>query len=212
MPRGHTGTSSDHGTLARYKTGCTCHPCRDANRKYVILRQLDGRPGHVAPMIAARKVRALIALGWSTTQIGARLGVTGRQVWRISNPQSPAFERSTHDRVDAAYRAMCMTIPPETTKGERISAVKARRHAERNGWAPPLAWDNIDNPHETPQGVGFRKGHADPEEWLLLVRAGEDPERAATRLGVTVSAIAKAARRAGLPHIAHEADSAKRAA
>ncbi|MDF2915950.1 MAG: hypothetical protein K0S70_167 [Microbacterium sp.] len=212
MPRGYPGTHADHGTLSRYRTGCGCPPCLDANRRYGILRDLDPNPRKIDSTGTARKLQALIALGWSGPMLGERLGVTRARVGHLARHTHPTVTRPIHNQVDALYRELCMTPPPTETKAEHAAYLRALTAARKRGWAPPLAWDNIDDPTDRPQGAGHVPGHADPEEWLLLVRAGEDPERAATRLGVTVSAIAKAARRAGLPHIAHEADSAKRAA
>ena len=43
-----------------------------------------------------------------------------------------------------------MTLPPMSTTGERISASRTKAHALRQGFAPPLAWTNIDDPDEQP--------------------------------------------------------------
>ena len=55
--------------------------------------------------------------------------------------------------IDAAYRRLCMTLPPEDTPGQRSGAQRTRNHARRNGFLPPLMWDDIDDPDERPTAV-----------------------------------------------------------
>jgi hypothetical protein len=67
--------------------------------------------------------------------------------------------RKTHEAVAAAYDALSMKLPPDTGISRQV-----RAHAERRGWAPPLAWDDdtIDDPDAVP--LGGVKGTADPSE------------------------------------------------
>lgn len=193
-------------------TGCRCAPCKEGHRRYGVLRDLNPDRLTIDSTGTARRIQALAAIGWSYPLIAAQLGVKTPRVGHLARQMHDRVTRTVHNQVATMYRELCMKTPPQGTRAERYAVTRAKAAAAANGWAPPLAWNNIDNPHETPQGVGFRKGHADPEEWMFLVNAGEDPNRAAQRFGVTITAIAHAARRAGLPHIAHAADSAKRAA
>ena len=50
------------------------------------------------------------------------------------------------------YDAFSMRVPTPATGYQRGSVLKARRHAARQGWPPPLAWDDedLDNPHAQP--------------------------------------------------------------
>ena len=61
--------------------------------------------------------------------------------------------RSSRDRIRDLYERLCMTRwEPEDPWGRGKSTL-ARKTAEARSWAPPLAWDDIDDPNEVPQGV-----------------------------------------------------------
>ncbi len=53
-------------------------------------------------------------------------------------------------RVDALFEAWCMTPAPTTTGRQKWSVSYAKSVAARHGWVPPLAWDDPDDPDETP--------------------------------------------------------------
>lgn len=61
-----------------------------------------------------------------------------------------------------------------------------------------MAWDEdgIDDPEAVPD-LGDRRRGVDLDDWLHLVRGGESPERAAERCGVKLTAVSRAAHRAG---------------
>lgn len=190
-------------------TGCRCAPCKEGHRRYGVLRDLNPDRLTIDSTGTARRIQALAAIGWSYPLIAARLGVKTPRVGHLARQMHDRVTRTVHNQVAAMYRELCMKTPPQGTRAERYAVTRAKASAAANQWAPPLAWDNIDDPTDTPKGVGHARGHADPEEWLLLVRAGEDPGRAARRVGVTLSAISRAARRRGRTDIAHLADQAK---
>lgn len=145
-----------------------------------------------------RRLRALRALGWTLADIADAAGITDRQVENLSN-QEPRY---VHDRtaaaVDAAYRRLSTTRP--TSAGWRDGAAQARRWAARQGWAPPAAWDRIDDPDEIPRGV---RAAAEPttaellDEYEHLLAGGETHERAAARIGRALGSVRGMARREG---------------
>ena len=102
-------------------------------------------PGHgyVPRLGATRRVRALQRLGWTMPLIAQHAGVKIRTVHSVVDPAQGAqlVARATHDAIETAYRALCMTPGPDA---------RNRRMGERRGWAPPLAWDDVDNPDEQP--------------------------------------------------------------
>lgn len=93
-----------------------------------------------------RRLRALFANGWTWEQLGARLGGDKNRAWRLAHDDRQAF-RSTVEKVAALYEELSM-IRPEGWVAER-----SRNYARKNGWAPPLAWDNIDDPTAQPAGM-----------------------------------------------------------
>lgn len=144
-----------HGTVAGYSQHIRsrvepCEPCRRAQMRYSKgwkLRNLDGARATRPAIGSQRRVRALMRIGWSTNQIADRSGIGMGTVSRIANGTTPRLSRAVADAVAALFEELSLTHGP--------ADVVARRAAAR-GWAPPLAWDDIDNPDEKPQGVRRR--------------------------------------------------------
>lgn len=190
-----------HGTVAGYVAGCRNRCCRDAINHYEKRRKYDAGTGR-ARMIDAtgtrRRIEALVALGWTHGQIGERCGgvcAEAVHAWRVHDK----VWRVTAIKVAAAYEAMCMTLPPETNKTERARVARSKGMARRNGFAPPLAWDDIDNDDAPRLGqLTRRPGRPalDLDEYERLIQFGESEEQAARRFGVTTSAIEMARARA----------------
>lgn len=103
--------------------------------------------------IARLHLRALVALGWSMSELGRRIGMRhAGNVCRVVTEDTP-MARETVDKIEALYTALSMTLPPEATQGERITASRARRYARDHGWVPPLAIDD-DDPLGLDEAVG----------------------------------------------------------
>lgn len=205
MPRGYPSiTPPAHGTHHRYCTGCRCAACREGHRRYGVIRDLartDG-PLTVDSTVTSRKLQALVALGWSYPQLAARLGVRGPRVGHLVRRMHAKVTTDTAAQVDAIYRDLHMKTPPTGTQQERYAVARAKIAARKSGWVPPLAYDDIDDPNEVPTRGERSKGRGvDLDEWLFLVRGGEDPERAANRMGVTLFAIEAQARRKDRPDV-----------
>jgi len=95
-----------------------------------------------------RRIQALQAIGWSVPEIAKRAGIHHQHIYNLH--RHATVYTSTAAAISEVYEQMAMTLPPESTTGERISATRARNHARRKGWLPPLAWTNIDDPDEHP--------------------------------------------------------------
>jgi hypothetical protein len=100
-----------------------------------------------------RRIQALIAVGWSASQIGARLGISPTNMWGLS--RRLMVSARTAARVRALYDELWDRPPPEDTHRQRVAASRSRRRAAACGWAPPVAWDDdaIDDPKAEPHGV-----------------------------------------------------------
>lgn len=102
---------------------------------------------------ARKRLQALVALGWSMSEVGRRLGgafqYPGNACALFSEiGRSPIMQRRTVDAANALFEELCMTPPPETCQRERISAARARNYARARGWLPPLALDDLtDHPY-----------------------------------------------------------------
>jgi len=145
--------------------------------------------GFVPATGTRRRIRALLALGWPHTELHARSGV------RTSVTLNQAGEwvtRATADAITALYNDLAMTPGP---------SARTRARAAKLGYAPPLAWDNIDDPNATPDHNDSPRttgrSPVDLDEFMWLISTGEHPEQAAQRLGITLEGIKRAARRNG---------------
>jgi hypothetical protein len=105
-----------------------------------------GKPtaGKVSALGARRRTQALGRLGHTTDVIAAAAGRGATTIVKIQNgftcTVTPAIEEDIH----RAWVAL--------SNKPGVSAVAAKR-AAKLGWAPPLAWDDIDDPRERPKGV-----------------------------------------------------------
>jgi hypothetical protein len=150
-----------HGTPRGYSAhrragqkACTdCKNAAAAQEARYELRRIRGEGSIlVDPTGTRRRLRALVAIGWTFRQIDRELGrrVNTSQQWTLS------ARKYTHARTAAAvaevYERLSMRMPPANTREERANATRARALAKKQGWPPPLAWDNIDDPDEQPRG------------------------------------------------------------
>lgn len=139
-----------HGTVAGYnRIPCREECCKAAYRRYRKAWHLErGRGQHrvISALGAQRRIQALAALGWSNASVARAAGLSPEYLHRILDYAT--VRRETHKRIDDVYQRMSMTLPTEHP--QTISATRNR--AARNGWASPLAWENIDDPAEKPAG------------------------------------------------------------
>lgn len=192
-----------HGAMSGYVAGCRDECCLRAKVSYDKRRRWElhttGEYRKVPAWRAERRLQALQRLGWSIPALARHLGVKHQVLYSIG--RQPTVYRSTFERVAALYEELSMTLPPTETMSQRIAASKARNHAIRRGWAPPLAWDDIDSLGEQP-ATGWRPvRNRKPDELFAeldhLTSLGISEWQAAQQLGITVNAIEKARERAG---------------
>lgn len=180
-----------HGTIAgvnvHQRTGTpTCEPCRRAKMRYEKRRILAGGRTKVSAVGTRRRIQALRALGYSLRELAEDGGWnTGHAALKYPLV-AETITADTARRVAEIYERLSMT--PAT--GPR--ATRSRKLAVRNGWAPPLAWDDIDDPDAAPDfGTVVMDGRGRPDvfaarvenfDWLL--DAGESQEHAAARVGI----------------------------
>lgn len=143
-----------------------------------------------------RRVQALAVMGWSVEKIAERSGINRQAIDRVL--RGADVQAVTARAIRDAYDDLWSTPAPEGNKHDKIAASRTRRRAQAEGWVGPLAWDDdaLDDPDAAPE-LGEKARGADLDEFMFLVRAGEDPVRAAQRCGVTIGGIEQAARRTG---------------
>ena len=144
---------------------CKCDGCRRCRTRYSVWLRLQLNAGVDLMVDAApsqRKIRSLMAIGYTTGMIGEGLGVGYKAVNQFLGRAHLASE--TAKRIDDFYRTHQMVIPPDTQPTRR-----ARSHARRNGWRPPLAWEDIEAGIVAETEIGLRRDRLDEarvEEFL----------------------------------------------
>jgi len=156
---------------------------------------------------AQRRLRALTARGWSPDAIQAATGLAAGHI-RAALADPRRIPSDLPAAVARAYDQFWNTPPPARTAADRAAAEVGRRHAQRRGWAPPMAYDDdtIDLPDGRPT-PGWRRTSrttipaadlAEDARWLRQHGGYRHatPAELAMRLGVTRAALDKALVRA----------------
>ena len=146
-----------HGTRRGYyahrKAGQdACGPCKRAaaaaEARYALLRS-RGVQSRLPALGVQRRLQALYALGWTWTALDQELGLFNMAEKWGNQPISYVFPQ-THRLIADLYDRLSMRLPPMTTIEERRAASRARNGARRRGWAPPMAYVEIDDPKDVP--------------------------------------------------------------
>jgi hypothetical protein len=82
---------------------------------------------------------------------------------------SPSVTARTAQDVTELYERLSPTPPPRSTGQQRATADAARAHAAKQGWRPPLAWDDIDT-DPTPEPTSGTRPPDDVDE-IAIERA-----------------------------------------
>ncbi|TXS44917.1 hypothetical protein [Streptomyces sp. OR43] len=102
-----------------------------------------------------RRLRALIALGWTRKAIAARIpGMYAEYLARLVHSESPVTTWMA-GRIEQGYRELA-GLQPEAHGVAPREAKRSRREAAENLWAPPGAWDDdrLDDPNVAPEWTG----------------------------------------------------------
>ena len=142
-----------HGQPRGYSAGCREACCKRAHAldvKLGRLRKVEGKPRSVPAVGAQRRLQALMAMGWTSTEIGIAAGMRNRdRVLQVMHGQGGKpctwVTRATHDQIAAVFDSLSR-VQPELTWVRR----RTKNIAARNGYLPPAAWDDIDLDPEPP--------------------------------------------------------------
>ena len=85
-----------------------------------------------------RRLQALTAAGWSTSQLADRLGVTKSAIAQLRSTHQTRVLANTASDVAALYEACWWRTPLGRYRA------RAERYAEARGWVPPWRWDGLD--------------------------------------------------------------------
>lgn len=136
-----------HGTNRGYNAGCRSDCCRKAHMVWMKRYRMYGGDGLINATGTHRRIQALVALGHTLYDLSLELGMTTRYAGKILAAKN--VRPVTAAAVDDLYEQLSMTRP------EGWVAERSRAQAAAKGWAPPLAWDDIDDPSELPSGTRY---------------------------------------------------------
>lgn len=155
-----TAEDTRHGTVAGYnRIPCRDECCRLAMARYKKRWAWDrdnGRQRITSTRGTRRRIEALNWLGWSRAAIAEHMGMHATNMTRLLT--APTMTTALAQRFADCYDDLSMTLP--TGNPQAIAAVRNR--ARRHGYAPPLAWDDIDH-DDAPKGLAMdHKSDLDP--------------------------------------------------
>ncbi|MET9957394.1 hypothetical protein ABZ135_38370 [Streptomyces sp. NPDC006339] len=163
---------------------------RTETAEVILALTLEGMRRKVLPATgSARRLQALVAVGWPFASVAPHIGMDPRGITRVIH--QPYIFRTTADAIVVAFEQM-KNLKPEDNGVSLIGAQKSRRLAERRGWPDPLWWEDmghIDNPAFDPataeRPLNFHEqARLRAEEILHLASYGAGPDEIAERLGL----------------------------
>jgi plasmid maintenance system antidote protein VapI len=118
-------------------------------RRILSVRAEDVVTGLVNAAGSARRIRALMAVGWPPMHLATRIGVHPHYVSEIHR-SNQVFATTAH-AVAATYNQLWDKNPQHYGVSQQ-AANRFRNYARANGWAPPAAWDDdqLDDPAGAP--------------------------------------------------------------
>lgn len=135
--------------------------------------------GELSALGTKRRLRALAAIGWSLRYQGGHLGGTSGYATNLLTGGDVVLS-STAAKVDAMYRELSATPGPSR---------RSKANAQRKGWPPPLAWDDIDDPDEEPD-LGADTKLSFPERYLeLREHVGLNHQQIADVMGIELDSL-----------------------
>lgn len=189
---------SRHTGLEESVTSRICNGSRDMviyPRTFLaIMKAPSGMP--LTTVGAIRRVQALQRLGWSVERIAEVAGVHRDTVLDARHGRVFVAHR-VRVAIDEAYRSLSMTIPEGETQQHRAGITRSRNHATRQGWLPPLAYDDIDDALEKPEGWQYRAPNR-RDAVLEFAEQGVNATEAARRLHTSREGLEVWCRRNGL--------------
>lgn len=137
-----------------------------------------------------RRLQALMAAGWSQQVLAEKFGRSTASIYEWMHNTSVFGE--TAARVEQVFDELCMVPGPS----KRVANI-----AKRNGWAPPMAWDDntIDSPEAKPYGLEPQAPQPFLEKYAEMRGLGLSDIEVARRTGATYTAVARRLDRNQLP-------------
>lgn len=132
--------------------------------------------GYISAIGAQRRLQALYALAHAHKDLVTRTRVSSATIEDILCGKYETVSVPVDTAIRSVYSELSMTVG---------NSPRTRLRARREGWAPPLAWDDIDAPEAEPDlGEDVPRPVAVAEDVEFLGRFGVDRELIAERVGL----------------------------
>ena len=188
------GTQGSHQCYMAGK--CRCAPCVRSHATYLRLRRrLAGADSKVSALGAQRRIHGLAVMGWSQQQIADRAGLPVIRVNSISAGSASTILLSTHRKIVRVARDLDGVRAPANS-----GSVRCVNRARAAGFAPLAAWDDIDDPNDTPKGFRVPQSgrpRVDVELIERLWREGLNDREIAERMGCNYRSVFRVRKRMG---------------
>lgn len=170
VARGWTGMAiasaagiSERGVLNAFEDLRTTGHRRRFSRTIAerIINHGEPTAGHVGATGPTRRLQALAVLGWPLEEVSSR---TGLPIMTLSVIRGGKVQRTSPANAAAiadVYAELAWRPGP---------GVRAAECARRRGWVSPLAWDDIDDPADSPHGLDLAE-HPETVDDLAVARA-----------------------------------------
>jgi hypothetical protein len=150
-PQIGAATGCDHGNLREIANGHVPVILRSTHEKILAVQPgtvtADGKL--VDATGTTRRVQGLRALGYSPASIAKAFGFSETHVRLLSRGDQPTVRYRIAVKVAEVFAELATVPAPRST-----SATMSRNYAQAHGWAPPGAWDDIDDPAAAPDWTG----------------------------------------------------------
>jgi hypothetical protein len=121
---------------------------RTTANKILAIQPGDAIPGQrrIPALATIRRLRALIALGHKCADIDAACRIDHSVLTDLLTARRDTVTMALAQRVDEGYQKLSKSSG---------SHVRSLHRATRERWAPPAAWDDIDDPNAAPDWTGY---------------------------------------------------------
>ena len=197
-------TGVSRATITKILNGRAPRIYRDVNSLILAATPAPAPPreGWVDATGARRRLQGLSVAGWSGAAVAAAAGLSQQHLRDVRTGRTKHVLTTTAEKITTATRVLLTREPPA---GHATACVRAT--AQRQGWVSLYAYDDIDDPRETPNVTPLRGGgNADRAvvaaerigDLSELIYAGVPVLQAITRTGFpTPKAAYEAARHQG---------------
>jgi AraC-like DNA-binding protein len=161
-------------TLAPHMDGTRVAISHSTASRVMAAKGMPDSGGFVSSTGTWRRLRALTVMGWSMSDLASQCDIPESTLHALRDPQHRFTRPKYAATVSELYERLSMT-----RGGCKYASVRAIR----KGWLPPLAWDDIDDPNESPTLTDDPKDRAEVIAQLEWIIDSDHPTRIAKRLG-----------------------------